>query len=51
MDEFVVDGIRYTLAAMLEANADDPAVSDWCRTAKPGDVFPALVQCECVKAE
>lgn len=27
----------YSLAEMLDANADDPAVVAWCRDARPGD--------------
>ena len=36
---FVVDGERYSLAEMLDANAEDDVTCDWLRAAKPGDVF------------
>lgn len=45
---WVVDGATYTLAQMLEANADDADLCDWLRTAKPGDVFPAFIDCRCM---
>ena len=34
---FVVDGERFTLAEMLDANEGDDATCDWCRNAAPGD--------------
>jgi hypothetical protein len=42
---FEVDGARYTLAELLEANADDSALCEWLRTAPDGDRFPALISC------
>lgn len=43
---FIVDGNPpCALAEFLAANADDPEVCEWARTARPGDRFPALVEC------
>jgi len=46
---FLVDGAPCTLADILTANADDPEVCEWARSAKPGDSFPALAECACVE--
>lgn len=48
---FAVDGEQYSLADLLSANADDPEVCAWARSAQPGDRFPALVDCVCVAAD
>lgn len=34
---FVVDGVRYTLGEMLDANADDDETRAWCIAAQPGE--------------
>ena len=36
------------LQEFVTANADDEAVCEWARSARPGDTFPALVSCQCV---
>jgi hypothetical protein len=48
--EFNVDGTRYTLAQMLESNADDEHFCEWARTARPGDFYPGLIRCDCIAA-
>lgn len=48
--EFVVEGKRYTLAEMMEANRDDEGMLDWLQTAKAGEIFPAFIECACVAA-
>jgi hypothetical protein len=48
---FIVDGAEpVSLADMLAANADDAELCEWARGAKPGDTFPALVECRAVAA-
>jgi hypothetical protein len=49
---FRVDGEprRFSLAEMLEANADDAHVCGWLRAARPGDVLPGVVPVECIDA-
>ncbi len=48
---FIVDGGEpVSLADLLAANADDAEVCEWARSAKPGDSFPALVECRAVAA-
>lgn len=44
---FVVDGAGYTLAEMLAASADDADLCAWLINAKPGDHFPAHLECRC----
>lgn len=43
---FTVDGGRYTLSQMVDANRDDAALCEWVCTASVGDRFPAFVACE-----
>ena len=45
---FEVEGQTYLLGQMLAANADDEGFCEWLRTAKPGDVFPGVIECKCV---
>lgn len=45
---FLVDGRPVALAALQEANKDDPGLLAWARSAEPGDVFAALVDCRCI---
>jgi hypothetical protein len=45
-----VEGKVSTLADFLAANADDPDVCEWARSAKPGDSFPCFVENRAVAA-
>lgn len=45
---FIVDGQTYTKAEMLSANQHDEDVCEWVRLARPGDDFPAFIECRCV---
>lgn len=45
---FIVDGQRVTLADFLDANCSDFDACEWAESAKPGESFPAFVQCQCV---
>lgn len=42
---FVVDGAGYTLAEMLAANQGDAELCAWLINARPGDHFPAHLEC------
>lgn len=46
---FQVDGEPFTKEDMLAVNAEDAELCEWIEQAKPGDVFPAFVRCECVE--
>lgn len=46
MPLFKFSGRPVTLAELLAANPDDPALCVWAATARPGDVFGA---CLCVR--
>lgn len=46
--EFDVEGTRYTLAQMLQGNVGEEDFCAWARTAKSGDFFPGLIQCQCI---
>jgi len=42
---FTVDGTSYTLTEMLAANAGDVDLCAWLLNARPGDRFPAILDC------
>lgn len=49
--EFLIDGARYSLAEVLESNADSPEFCVWARRARPGDVFADIQRVECVAGD
>ena len=50
-NEFIFEGAQYTLAEMLAVNVDEcEDLRDWLRTARIGDIWPALSEVQCVCA-